>query len=459
MSHASFSNLSLTKTQLDNLNRLGYHDMTEIQEKSLPLMLNGQDVIAKAKTGSGKTAAFSLAIINHLDLSQNSLQALVLCPTRELSTQVTTELRRLGSHCDNLKVVILSGGIPIKSQIETLKHGTHIVVGTPGRIKDHLSRGTLSLNSVNRVVLDEADRMLDMGFFDDISFILNKTAKKRQMLFFSATYPPQIQQLSAEFQHRAITVEADAQHSNAQIKQLFYLCDKHTRINALCNVIYHKKIKSAVIFCNTKLTVNSVCQQLHDLKYSTIALHGDLEQFDRNQALVQFSQQSCSFLVATDVASRGLDIEDLPAVINFDLPNDPVVYLHRIGRTGRAGKKGMALSLFAENEQQKLIAISELQNRTVEKIELTHYKIEGTLNLIPPMRTLRIKAGRKNKISAGDLLGALTSDNGVTGKQVGNIKILSNLSYVAIEKSAAKTALKCLSKGLIKGRKYRVELL
>jgi len=346
---APFSSLPLPKDQLDNLISLGYASMTGIQAASLPLAFKGKDLIAQAKTGSGKTAAFSLPLLDKLNPRDFGTQALVLCPTRELATQVSGEIRRLARYRQNIKVVTLCGGQSIGPQIGSLEHGAHIVVGTPGRISDHLRKKTLNLTRVGTLVLDEADRMLEMGFVEDISSIIEQTPAARQTLLFSATYPDDIEALSARFQKQPERISVETMHNDQQIDQQFFVCQKSARLDGLVTLLNHFAPQTAVVFCNTKQLVRDVTAHLDESGIRALALHGDMEQRDRDQVLIQFRQQSCSVLVATDVAARGLDIDDLPVVVNFELPRETEVYVHRVGRTGRAGKAGLALSLFADS--------------------------------------------------------------------------------------------------------------
>jgi ATP-independent RNA helicase DbpA len=454
-----FSSLGLPSTQLDNLCQLGYREMTPIQQQSIPLLLQGLDVIAQAKTGSGKTAAFAIGMLTKIQPDNFAVQGLVLCPTRELSTQVANEIRKLARYQQNIKVVVLCGGQSIGPQIGSLQHGAHIIVGTPGRIKDHLRKQTLSLSQVNTLVLDEADRMLDMGFIGDIEHIIEQTPAQRQALLFSATYPSTIKSLSASFQRQPVEVRVDATENANAIQQQVYICSKENKLDALQQMLNHYAIESAVLFCNTIKQVELVCEYLQKRGFSAKALHGDLEQRDRDQVLVQFSNRSCCLLVATDVAARGLDIEDLPAVINVDLPSDPDVYVHRIGRTGRAGKEGLALSLFIDSEKYKYKAIADHQQITLnyEAIEVLNSKDRAPTQ--PPMITLLIGAGRKNKIRPGDILGALTGTAGVSADAVGKIAIYDFIAYVAVERSAASKALQQLATGTIKGKKFKVRKL
>lgn len=454
-----FSQLNLPASQIENLNSLGYTEMTPIQAKSLPHALAGRDLIAQAKTGSGKTAAFGLPLISRLNPRFFGSQALILCPTRELATQVAKELRRLARHQQNIKVVTLCGGQSIGPQIGSLEHGAHIIVGTPGRITDHLRKKTLSIDSINTLVLDEADRMLAMGFIDDIEAIIDKTPKDRQTLLFSATYPDDISDLSARFQRDPLKVSVESLHGNEHIDQIFYICDRKRKQENLLQVLSYYNHVSAVVFCNTKQETKDVARYLDDHGFDALAIHGDLEQRDRDQILIRFKQQSCRILVATDVAARGLDINDLPAVINYDLPRDPETYVHRIGRTGRAGKRGLAISLLSDSEGYKLESIGAYQDLK-PKCEKISTLPESKGSIAPPAYiTLSIGGGRKDKVRPGDILGALTGDAGIDSSAVGNIEIMDYAAYVAISREQADKALGRLLNGKIKGRKFKVRKL
>jgi ATP-independent RNA helicase DbpA len=459
VSNQSFSSLALPPAQLANLERLGYREMTAIQAVALPIALAGKDVIGQAKTGSGKTAAFALPLLTRLNPRDFGTQALILCPTRELASQVADEIRRLARYQQNIKVVTLCGGQSIGPQIGSLEHGAHVVVGTPGRIKDHLRKETLSLERINTLVLDEADRMLEMGFIDDIAAIIEKTPASRQTLLFSATYPHNIQGLSSRFQTAPQRIQVEAQHSEQHIAQHFFICQKNERLTSLVKLLAHFRPGGAVVFCNTKQLAREVCEHLNQSGIFAMALHGDMEQRDRDQVLIQFRQRSCSILVATDVAARGLDIDDLPAVVNFELPRNAEVYVHRIGRTGRAGNEGLAISLFADSQRHKLQGIGDYQQRELafEAIE-TVPQTEATLPP-PAFVTLCVAGGRKEKVRAGDILGALTGEAGIDGKAVGKITVTDYATYVAIARQEADKALGRLIKGRIKGRKFKVRRL
>jgi ATP-independent RNA helicase DbpA len=455
MASDSFSSLSIPKAQIANLASLGYKSMTPIQALSIPQALDGKDLIAKAKTGSGKTAAFSIGMLNKINARFFAVQSLVLCPTRELAEQVAKEIRKLGRYIPNLKVLLLCGGKPIGPQIGSLEHGAHIVVGTPGRVQDHLRKGTLRLSDLKTLVLDEADRMLDMGFYDSISAIIQQTPNKRQTLLFSATYPDEIKQLSKNLQRNPVMVEAESTHQQAVIEQLFYEVKKHERNNALLALFEHYQLNNAIVFCHTKKQCDEVAEILRDNAIDALAIHGDLEQRERDQVMVRFANSSCNVLVATDVAARGLDIKSLQAVINYELPRDPEVYVHRIGRTGRAGEKGLALSIAVEADAPRMTAIERYQKQPCRCDVLASLDRDPRYQLEAEMVTIQIDAGRKNKIRPGDILGALTGDAGLNGSQIGKIDIFDMSSYVAVTREALRQTMNYLSQGKVKGRAVR----
>jgi len=455
----SFSTLPLNPPTLANLERLGYLTMTPIQAASLPAALLGKDIIAQAKTGSGKTAAFALALLANLNARRFAVQSLVLCPTRELADQVTTEIRRLARAEDNIKVVTLCGGVPLRGQLATLEHGAHIAVGTPGRVMDHLQRESLKLDALNTLVLDEADRMLDMGFFDDIVTVARQCPKARQTLLFSATYPEGIAKLAAQFMREPHTVTVDAQHGVGQIQQRWYEVRDGERIDAVGLLLDHFRPDSTLAFCNTKAQCKRLVEALQARGASALALYGELEQRERDQVLVRFANRSCSVLVATDVAARGLDIANLAAVINVDVTPDPEVHVHRIGRTGRAGETGLVLNLASMDEMGSVGKIELLQGRASEWHKLDELKPTGQGPLLPPMATLHIQGGRKEKIRPGDVLGALTADLGYTREQIGKIDVNEFSTYVAVARGIARDAARRLGDGRIKGKSVKVRLL
>jgi ATP-dependent RNA helicase DbpA len=459
VSTTDFASLPLPLEMLNNIKSLDYHEMTPIQAQGLPAILEGKDMLAQAKTGSGKTAAFAIGLLNKLETRTYQTQALVLCPTRELADQVSIEIRRLARAIPNTKLITLCGGKPMAPQLASLEHAPHIVVGTPGRILKHLEKETLKLDGLKTLVLDEADRMLDMGFHDDIMRVIDKTPKQRQTLLFSATYPEQIKSISNKIQNNPFDVRVEAIHDDKKIKQIFYEINAGDRTKSLVTLLKHYRPESSVVFCNTKQQCQELTDELLLQGLHVLALHGDLEQRERDQVLVQFSNKSSSVLIATDVAARGLDIKDLQAVINFELSPDPEIHLHRIGRTGRADKEGLALSLFMASEKFRIEAIEEYKKSPIKIDNIASLKTTDKLKLIPPMITLRINGGRKEKVRAGDILGALTATKELSGNQIGKIDIFDKVSYVAIEYPVAKHALKILSEGKIKGRKFKIQKL
>lgn len=460
MKNTDFSSLGLHDFLLKNLTSLGYESMTAIQAQSLPHILAGKDVIAQGKTGSGKTAAFGLGLLEKLEVKRFHIQALILCPTRELADQVTKEIRKLARTIHNIKALTLCGGTPFGPQVGSLEHGAHIIVGTPGRIEDHLNRGTLKLDHLTTFILDEADRMLEMGFQSAIDSIVKHTPKQRQTLLFSATFPDQIKSIAEHIMINPVVVQITATHDNTIIEQHFYkVNDSDQRLTALRLLLLQHGVESTVIFCNTKREVQEIADELTGYGFSVIALHGDLEQRDRDLTLVRFANKSVSVLVATDVAARGLDIDSIDLVINYHIARDTEVHIHRIGRTGRAGNKGIACSLYGDKESYKIGLLGDYLDRVIESETLPAASLLDKIPKQADMATLQIDGGKKQKVRPGDILGALTGKNGIAGKQVGKIHIFDNWSFVAIKQHVAKPALKKLTEGKLKGRSFRVRLI
>ncbi len=455
----SFSSLPLPPATLANLQQLGYSRMTPIQAASLPLALAGHDLIAQAKTGSGKTAAFALALLANLNPRRFAVQSLVLCPTRELAEQVTQEVRRLARAEDHIKVLTLVGGTTMRPQLASLEHGAHIVIGTPGRIMDHLERGSLRLDALNTLVLDEADRMLDMGFFDDMAVVIKQCPKERQTLLFSATYPDGIARISAAFMRAPKEIKLAEKHAAGKIRQIFYEVREDQRLHAVSLLLDHYRPVSTLAFCNTKQQCRDLVQVLRAQGYLALELHGDLEQRDRDQVLIQFANQSCSVLVATDIAARGLDISQLGAVINVEITPDIATHTHRIGRTGRADEEGWAFSLASMDEMGRVGQIEVMHSFTAQWQPLATLTRASTEPLLPPMRTIQILGGRKEKIRPGDVLGALTKDMGFAGAQIGKINVNEFSTYVAVAREIAPQVESKLAAGKVKGRSVKVRLM
>ena len=332
---------------------------------------------------------------------------------------MTQELRRLARGEENVRILTLCGGSPMKPQITSLENGAHIVVGTPGRLMDHLERGSLTLAALNTLVLDEADRMLDMGFHDAIAWVARRCPAERQTLLFSATYPPGIAELAQRFLRQPKEVKLAEQHEGSKIRQRFYEVKHEERLQAVCTLLKHYRPASTLAFCNTKQQCRDLVQVLHGQGFSALTLNGDLEQRERDQVLIQFANRSCSVLVATDVAARGLDIAQLEAVINVDVTPDPEIYIHRIGRTGRGDEDGWALSLCSPRDRRRVETIAQMMGMEPEWHTLGSLQSGNEAPLVPPMATLLLLGGRKDKLRPGDVLGALTGEAGFAKEQVG----------------------------------------
>jgi len=460
LSQNSFSSLNLRPDLLQNLESLEYKVMTPIQEQSLPPMLAGQDVIGQGKTGSGKTAAFGLGLLSKLDVTNFQIQSLVLCPTRELADQVAKEIRRLARTMGNVKVSTICGGTPFRVQADSLEHGAHILVGTPGRVEDHLRKGTMNLSGLTTLVLDEADRMLDMGFQDTLDLIIEQIPRERQTLLFSATFPDEIQSIAERIMIEPVMAKVASTHGSDTIRQRFFeVSDDQDRPTAVRLILLKFRPESALVFCNTKREAQEVATNLREHGFAALALHGDLEQRDRDQTLLRFANKSVTVLVATDVAARGLDIDSVDAVINYHIASDVEVHLHRIGRTGRAGSKGSAYSLISEKESYKVALLQDYLEQIIVGEPLPPIALLKGSAPKPVMATIVISGGKKQKIRPGDILGALTGAGGIAGAQVGKINIFHDRSYVAVHVSAARPALKKLADGKLKGRSFRSRLL
>ncbi len=461
----TFASLKLPPDLLAVVQELGYTYPTQIQLESIPLLLAGKDVVGQSRTGSGKTAAFGLPILSKVRVKARRLQALILCPTRELCAQVAREMRKLGRRHSGLQVLELAGGQPIRPQIFSLEKGAHIAVGTPGRILDHLRRDVLDLRLVSTVVLDEADRMLDMGFEEDMQQILGALPEKRQTVLFSATFPPSIEVMSNSYQSSPIRVAIDSgEQKSPAIRQVVFETTAEEKVETLLRVLQDIKPQSAIVFCNFKIVVADVVKSLSAAGISAGALHGDLEQFDRDRIMAKFRNRSVRVLVATDVAARGIDVEALDLVVNLDLPSKPDTYVHRIGRSGRAGKSGLAISIATARENFKIERIEEFTGVTVERKRTNHLpplEVKAAdASGVAAMVTFMIGGGRKEKLRPGDILGALTGEaGGLDSSQIGKIEIHDHFSYVAVAAGISRTALQRLQEGKIKGRFFSVKLV
>jgi ATP-dependent RNA helicase DbpA len=453
MTGPAFSTLALTQPWLDNLARLEYLEMTPIQALALPAMLAGRDVLGQAGTGTGKTAAFGLALLARITPRCGRPGALVLCPTRELAAQVAEELRRLARPLPHTRIVTLSGGSSVQRERATLEHGVDVVVGTPGRVQDHLARGRLDLGAIQTLVLDEADRMLEMGFIDPVREIVGATPGQRQTLLFSATFPDAVRALSTTFQREAIQVAVPHVETAAQTTKLIYDVGASDRTAALLHILGHHQPASAVIFCNHRETCDAVAERLAGAGFAAVALHGGMEQHDRNTVLLLLRNGSVRVVIATDVAARGLDIDELAAVINYDLPRELDSFIHRIGRTGRAGHRGLAISLAGTSDRALL---TQLQRGPLAEIAVSAVPTASAARPPPPaMVTIAIQGGRDQRLRPGDIVGALTTAIGIAAAEIGQISITDRLSFVALSAAVAPRALDGINRGQIKNKRFR----
>ena len=455
----TFADLPLAPSLRPGLDALDYTALTPIQAQALPAILEGRDLIAQAPTGSGKTAAFGLGLLQKIEPGVIRTQALVLCPTRELADQVGKQLRKLATGIANLKLSVLCGGIPLAPQLASLGHAPHVVVGTPGRVLELVQKDALDLRGVRVLVLDEADRMLDMGFDEPIRALVKRTPKDRQGLLFSATFPDAIRTLATAMLRDPLEVSVDGGAQPPAIETHFFEAEPTRRAPQLAALLLQFNPESTVVFCNMRRDTEEVVGSLAHYGFQALALHGDMEQRDRDEVLVRFANRSCNVLVASDVAARGLDIDDIGAVVNYALPTDADTYLHRIGRTGRAGRDGLAVSLVAPSERNRVALIEERQGREIRFERIA--PLDGKPRGVPQaaMATLRIDAGRTDKLRPGDIVGALTGDAGLSKEAVGKIDVYPTRSYVAIARGQADRALDRLRAGKSKGRRFRIHRL
>lgn len=460
LSQYDFASLGLNAALVDNLSSLGYTEMTPIQAQALPPILANKDVIAQAKTGSGKTATFALGLLNKLDVKRFRVQTVVLCPTRELADQVAVEIRKLARGIHNIKVLTLCGGMAFGPQVGSLEHGAHIIVGTPGRVEEHLRKANLNLDNLTTLVLDEADRMLDMGFQQALDDIISYMPKQRQTLLFSATYPAKIEKTAQRIMQSPVMVEVQDSHSKQSIVQSLYEVENDdARVDAVRLLLQAHQPETTLIFCNTKIETDQLANALRAVGYEALALHGDLEQKQRDQTLVRFANRSASVLVATDVAARGLDIEALDLVINYQIARELEVHTHRIGRTGRAGAQGIACTLHTQKENHKIGLLEDYLKQKLERDDLPPKALLRQAAFSPPMVTIQIGGGKKQKVRAGDIVGALTGAEGIPGSEIGRIQVGDQWAYVAVTQEHVNTAFNRLSEGKIKGRNFKVRRL
>ncbi|KRQ86544.1 DEAD-box ATP-dependent RNA helicase CshA [Caloramator mitchellensis] len=522
MEKLKFIELNVSKEILRAIEELGFEEATPIQSRAIPVILEGKDVIGQAQTGTGKTAAFGIPVLEKVDSTLKSLQSIILCPTRELAVQVSEELKKLSKYKRGINVLPIYGGQSIDRQIHALKKGVQIIIGTPGRVIDHLDRGTLKLDNVKMFVLDEADEMLNMGFIEDIEYILEKTPEDKQTVLFSATIPEPILKLTKKYLknpeyikviHKELTVPT--------IEQGYFEVKEGDKIEVLSRLLDIHNPNLALVFCNTKKKVDDVVNSLQARGYLADALHGDMKQSQRDRVMSKFRNGQIDVLVATDVAARGIDVENVEMVFNYDVPQDEEYYVHRIGRTGRAGKEGRAYSFVAGKEIYKLRDIQRYAKTKIKllKVPTLHDVEESRANLIidrikttinennlekysdiverivgddytsldvaaallkmvinldkkaddvdkefertgaePGMVRLFINVGRNQRISPRDIVGAIADKVRIPGDLIGSIDIYEKFSFVEVPAEYAKEVLEIMKDNTIKGKKVNVEV-
>ncbi|MBI0583231.1 MAG: DEAD/DEAH box helicase [Methanomassiliicoccus sp.] len=457
---SDFEELQVTEPVLKAIRKMGWTEPTPVQIGTIPLLLEGRDVIAQAQTGTGKTAAFGIPIIQSITRGRLPA-ALVLCPTRELAVQVSEEIRRLSAYLD-LEVLSIYGGAGMEPQLEALSRGVDVVVGTPGRIIDHIHRGTLDLKNVRFLVLDEADRMLDMGFIEDITFILSKVPKDRQTMLFSATIPGEIRKLGEEHMKlpEVVSVSED-ELVLPNTKQMYFSVGRKNKIWALCRVLDKEKPK-AIVFAQTKHMVDIIEQRLTSYGYPAAAIHGDLTQARREKVLTDFRTGKIKVLIATDVAARGLDIEGVNYVINYDIPDSPDTYVHRIGRTGRAGKEGKAITFVSSDEMHLLEAIEKFTEGRLKQVEVPHIKGQETVREVLDFDELadifgmvryEINIGANegvNKVELADFVARTARVNEIV---IGHIDIAPAKTIIEVHKDVGLKVLKALRQSTYRGKR------
>lgn len=521
----TFNELQISSEVMKAVEEMGYENATDIQAQSIPLIMEGKDVLGRSNTGTGKTAAFGIPAIEKVCQGTRYPNALIICPTRELVTQVATELRKFSKYKEGVKIVPIYGGQPIDRQIQLLKRGCGIVVGTPGRIMDHLNRRTLKLDNTNMVILDEADEMLNMGFKEDIEEILSMMPEgnEHQTILFSATWPAEILRITKEFQNDPVRVEIKStQRTIDTVEQIYYDAPRGKKANALRVLLSHYDPDLCMIFCNTKKMVDELCDELnkHDIK--AISLHGDMKQEFRSRVMEQFRSGNYPILIATDVAARGIDVDDIDLVVNFDIPQDNEYYIHRVGRTGRAGKKGLAITLVSGGKQRAGIrdiirytktnivrhalptsaqmmeanrnafvakvkeacdeGITEESMEIANELMAEGIALENIISALISMTykneiidieadedvkryasafdaiTLKFNVGRNNGVQPGNIVAAIIEESGLNGKAIGRIDVRKDFTLVDVEASKVDAVLSNMQRSHIRGVEVMVEI-
>ena len=522
METVRFEEMGLSEEIQKAVRYMGFEEASPIQAKAIPAMISGIDLIGQAQTGTGKTAAFGIPILEKVDPKLKKLQAIVLCPTRELAIQVADEIRNLSRYMHGIKVLPIYGGQDIVKQIRSLKSGTQIVIGTPGRVMDHMRRKTMKLDFVHTVVLDEADEMLNMGFREDIEFVLSGVPEERQTVLFSATMPKPIMEITKKFQNNAKVIKVTKKELTVpNIEQYYYDVKRKDKIEVLTRLLDYYNPKLSLVFCNTKRMVDELTEELQGRGYFAEGLHGDMKQTQRDRVMRGFRTGKTEILIATDVAARGIDVDDVEAVFNYDIPQDDEYYVHRIGRTGRAGRVGRSFSFVSGREVYKLkeiqrycktkiyaqkvpslndVANTKMENvleeieQIIENEDLTKFLqiIEERVNESDytamdlaaaflkycsgqqeteekdmefgdtgaeeaGMVRLFINIGKKNKAKPGDIVGAIAGESGIPGKLIGTIDMFDKYTFVEVPREYARDVLNAMNHTKIKGKSVAVE--
>lgn len=477
MDKINFRDFNLSKEIVSVLDKLGYKEPSKVQQKTIPLALQERDIIVKSQTGSGKTASFGIPICEKVELEERSPQCLVLTPTRELAIQVKEDISNIGRF-KRVRCSAIFGKQPMSIQERELKQRVHVVVGTPGRTFDHIERGNIQLDKIKYLVIDEADKMLNMGFIDQVEDIINKLPSKRVTMLFSATMSEKIEELCEKYMTNPEKIEIENENSTkSNIEQVYYEIDEKEKFQLLNKLIYTEQPESCIVFCSTKDMVDRVSQEMRRKRYSYISLHGGMEQDDRLEAMKSFKRGEAEFLVATDVAARGIHIEDITHVINYDIPMENESYVHRIGRTGRAGNKGKAITFVTPyqfrffNEIEEYIGYKIPKKEIPSQQEVEEGKIifqtkskkkskpkkDKSSEVNKGIIKLHINAGKKKKIRPGDIVGAVSNIKGISSDDIGIIDIQDTYSYIDILNNKGNLVLKALENSTIKGKKVRVQ--
>ncbi len=472
----SFRKFIISEDIVKALNGLEYDIPTEVQDKVIPSALEKNDLIVKARTGSGKTAAYAIPICELIEWLENKPQALILTPTRELAVQVKEDFFNIGRF-KRVKAAAIYGRHQFSIEKAELKQKTHVVVGTPGRVMDHIRKGTLTLSKINCLVIDEADRMLDMGFICQVEAIMKELPKERMTMLFSATMPDEVKSISSNYMKNPISIDVSgASIMTADIDHSLYITNEEDKLELLTDVTIIEKPDSCIIFCSTKDLVDIVCDRLYDLGYPCNKIHGGMEQDDRLSAMMRFKRGEYRYLIATDVAARGIDIENISLVINYDLPLDKENYVHRTGRTGRAGQKGKAISFVTPTQTRYLhdieeligFKIQEITKPTMEEVSIQKPSFDEKMNTAPHIKRmkndqlnkditkLRFSGGKKKKLRATNFVGVISNLEGVKAEDIGIITILDTLTYVEIQNGKGLLVLEAMKNTMISGKLLKV---